>query len=106
LNEILEILGDRDIDSAASDLVQFALEKGTHANLTAVVIGIPPAKPTLRSGLINWRRAFASVALFGLLVFLGLFAWWLWFSKVSSLNPPTLTPIHTLTPLATNTSAQ
>jgi protein phosphatase len=105
-SEMLEILGDRDLDSAAPDLVQFALEKGTHANLTAVVIGIPPAKPTLRAEPINWRRAFASVALFGVLVFLSLFAWWLWFSKVSSLNPPTLTPIDTLTPVATNTSTQ
>lgn len=105
-NEILEILGDRDLDATASDLVQLALEKGTHANITAVVIGIPPAKPTLRAQPVNWRRALASVALFGLLVFLGLFAWWLWFSRISSLNPPTLTPINTLTPIATNTSTQ
>ncbi len=102
--EILEILGDRELDSAAPDLVQFALEKGTHANLTGVVIGIPPAKPTLRAEPINWRRALSSVFLLGLLVFLGLFAWWLWFSKVSSLNPPTVTPIDTLTPVPTNTS--
>ncbi len=103
-SEILEILGDRKLDSAAPDLVQFALEKGTHANLTAVAIGIPPAKPSLRAEPINWRRTTASVFLLGLLVFLGLFAWWLWFSKVSSLYPPTLTPIDTLTPVPTNTS--
>jgi hypothetical protein len=96
-NEILEILGDRKLASAAPDLVQFALEKGTHANLTAVVIGIPPAAPSL-------RRAIASVFLLGLLVFLGLFAWWLWISQIPSLNPPTLTPINTLTPIPTNTS--
>lgn len=102
--EILEILGDRDLDSAAPDLVQFALEKGIHANLTAVVVGIPPAKPTLRTQPINWRRAFASVFLFGFLVFLGLFAWWLWIRQIPSLNPPTLTPIDTLTPVATNTA--
>ncbi|MCL5429148.1 MAG: protein phosphatase 2C domain-containing protein [Chloroflexi bacterium] len=103
-NEILEILGDRQMDSAAPDLVQFALEKGAHDNLTAVVIGIPPASPPLRGEPINWRRALASVLLFGLLVFLGLFAWWLWISRILSLNPPTLTPIDTLTPVATNTA--
>ena len=102
--EILEILGDRELDSAAPDLVQFALEKGAHDNLTAVVIGIPPAKPPLRTQPINWRRALASVFLFGFLVFLGLFAWWLWIRQIPSLNPPTLTPIDTLTPVATNTA--
>lgn len=103
-NEILEILGDRKLESAAADLVQFSLEKGTHANLTAVVIGIPPATPPLQTGLINWRRALASVLLFGLLVFLGLFAWWLWISQIPSLNSPTRTPIDTLTPIPTNTA--
>lgn len=104
--EILEILGDRELESAAPDLVQFALEKGTHANLTAVVIGVPPARPPLRMQPINWRRAFASVFLFGILVFLGMFAWWLWIRQIPTLNPPTLTPIDTLTPVATNTAIQ
>jgi serine/threonine protein phosphatase PrpC len=104
-NEIFEILSDRKLASAASDLVQFALEKGTPANLTAVVIGIPPAAPSLRAEPINWRRAIASVFLLGLLVFLGLFAWWLWISQIPSLNPPTLTPIDTLTPIPTNTTS-
>ena len=103
-NEILEFLGDRKLATAASDLVQFALEKGAHANLTAVVIGIPPAAPPLRAQPINWKRALASVFFLGLLVFLGLFAWWLWISQVPSLNPPTLTPIDTLTPIPTNTA--
>lgn len=103
-NEIMEILGERKLATAAPDLVQFALEKGTHANLTAVVIGIPPAAPSVRAEPINWKRALASVFLLGVLVFLGLFAWWLWISQIPSLNPPTRTPINTLTPIPTNTT--
>lgn len=103
-SQILEILGDRKLESVASDLVEFALEKGAHANLTAVVIGIPPAAPPLRTKPISWRRALASVFLLGLLVFLGLFVWYLWISQIPSLNPPTSTPIDTLTPIPTNTS--
>lgn len=103
-NEILEILGDQKLESAAQDLVQFALEKETHANLTALAIGIWPAVPPLRKKPINWRRALASFFLLGLLVFLGLFIWWLWISQIPSLNPATRTSIDTLTPIPTNTA--
>lgn len=102
--ELLEILGDRKLETASPDLVQFALEKGAHANLTAVVIGIPPAAPPLRAESINWRRAIASVFLFGLLVFLGLFAWYLWINQIPSLNLLTNTPLDTLTPIPTTTT--
>lgn len=103
-DEITEILGERKLADAAPDLVQFALEKGAHTNLTAVVVGIPPALPPLRAMPINWKRALASVALLGVLVFLGIFAWWLWISQIPSLNPPTHTPIDTLTPIPTHTA--
>jgi protein phosphatase len=103
-NVILEILGTGQIETAAQDLVQYSLEKGTHANLTAIVIGIPPALPPLRAEPVNWLRVLASVLLLGALVFLGVFAWWLWISQIPSLNPAINTPINTLTPIPTNTT--
>jgi hypothetical protein len=53
---------------------------------------------------VNWLRVLASVLLLGALVFLGVFAWWLWISQIPSLNPAINTPINTLTPIPTNTT--
>lgn len=105
-DEIVEILGARELSDAAPALAQFALEKGTPDNLTALVIGLPPARPPLAPQPINWRRAFASVLLFIVLVILGLFAWWVWISQLSPLSHPTPTAIHTLTPIPSNTPVQ
>jgi protein phosphatase len=103
-NEILEVIGNSPIETAAQDLAQYSLEKGARANLTAIVIGIPPALPPLRAEPVNWLRVLASVLLLGALVFLGVFAWWLWISQIPSLNPAVNPPINTLTPVPTSTT--
>jgi serine/threonine protein phosphatase PrpC len=101
--EILEFLGTRQADTAAGDLVQFALEKGTASNLTALVIVIPPGYPPLLKQPINWRRAFSSTFAIAFLIFLGLFSWWLWIGRLEPLTNPVATSINTLTPFPTNT---
>ena len=102
-HEILEILGSRELENVALDLVQFALEKGTPNNMTAVVIALPPGRPPLLAQPLNWRRALASTFVVALLVLFGLFAWWLWQGQLNPMRSPTPTAINTLTPLPTNT---
>jgi hypothetical protein len=103
--EVVEILGERSVEESAPALVQFALEKGTAKNMTAVVIAMPPGKPPLAPAPFNWRRAVNLSLSFVILVFIALLAWYLWISSLQIISPPEPTPIHTLTPIATNTPA-
>lgn len=105
-NEIAEFLADAPIEHAASKLVQLALGKGARDNLTAVVLGMPPAQPQVGPGATNWKR----VAVILLLAFiLGLIAWARWPSLGEGLTAP-LTPrataISTNTPLPSRTAIE
>ena len=44
--EIAHVLSSAEIDEAAEALVQAALEKNAQDNLSAIVLGMPPARPT------------------------------------------------------------
>ncbi|MEX1071662.1 MAG: protein phosphatase 2C domain-containing protein [Anaerolineales bacterium] len=101
--DILDILGNRELANTAEALVDLALEKGSGQNLTALVIAVPPAQPPLLARRVNWKRPIVIALLALLLIFFGLFAWWLWLGQLGPLGDPTPTAISTLTPVATNT---
>jgi protein phosphatase len=102
-NEIVEILGGRNAEEAAQALVDFGLEKGTAHNMTAVVVSVPPGRPPLAPIAFNWRRALVTMVTFAALVLLGLLSWYVWLNSLQIGSPPEPTPIHTLTPIPTNT---
>ncbi|MGH2581656.1 MAG: PP2C family protein-serine/threonine phosphatase [Anaerolineales bacterium] len=101
--EMIQILGLKDVHTAAQSLVDLAFEKGTPHNLTAAVVAVPPGRPPLAKAPVNWKRGFVASILFVLLVALGLFSVWLWQSRINPLQGPLFTPINTLTPIPTNT---
>jgi serine/threonine protein phosphatase PrpC len=105
-SEVVEILGERSAEEAASALVDFGLEKGTAHNMTAVVIAMPPGRPPLAPVAFNWRRALVTMVMFAALVVLGLLSWYVWLKSLQIGSPPEPTPIHTLTPIPTNTPIQ
>lgn len=104
--EVVEILGEHPAYEAAEALVDFALQKGTAHNLTAVVIAMPPGRPPLAPAPFNWRRTFTTALLFMALVAFGLLVWYAWLTNLQVISPPTPTAIHTLTPIPTNTPIQ
>jgi serine/threonine protein phosphatase PrpC len=105
-SEIIETLGERGAEEAASSLVNFGLEKGTAHNMTAIVIAMPPGRPPLAPIAFNWRRALVTIVTFVALVILGLLSWYVWLNSLEIGSPPEPTPIHTLTPIPTNTPIQ
>ncbi len=99
--EILEFFGKKDSKGVVDELVNFALMKGTDQNVTAVILGVPPASRFAQP--VNWVRFVAIALLMVLLVFLGLFSWWLWLRQIDSIRTFPPTAISTLTPVSTNT---
>jgi protein phosphatase len=97
--EISEVLKDAPVESAAAKLGQVALGKGAKDNLTAVVLGLSPARS--QAGIIGsgWKRI---IVMLVLAIILGVIAWARWPSLGEELTAP-LTPrataIMTNTPL-------
>lgn len=103
--EILEFFNKKDAKGVADELVNFALMKGTDQNVTAVVIGVPAKRLSLAAQPVNWWRSIVIALLLALMVFLGLFSWWLWLGQLTPRLSSSPTPISTLTPVSTNTPA-
>jgi protein phosphatase len=102
--EILDLLGGSEVEDAAKDLIEAVLEKGGQDNVTAVVLGVPPARPTSaqerRRQARRWLVTLISIIL---LVFVSLYAWQYWVPAIEPVvaSPGTALPTHT--PLPTNT---
>jgi protein phosphatase len=103
-DEILDLLGGSEVEDAAKDLIEAVLEKGGQDNVTAIVLGVPPARPTSaqerRRQARRWLVTLISIVL---LVFVSLYAWQYWVPAIEPgvVSPGTALPTHT--PLPTNT---
>jgi serine/threonine protein phosphatase PrpC len=96
---ILEALGTGRIEDAANSLVQLAISTGSKDNMTAIVIGVPPARPIpARRRLALQRILFFGVASL-LLIGLSLAGWYFWSPQIDPSYLPEATAIHTLTPI-------
>ena len=95
--EIIEMLGGHRIEFAAEALVNAALKKGAPGNLTALVLGVPPARPTPTTRRMRLRKVLVlSMATVTLLV-ISLLGWYFWGQWLDAGGGPRPTPIATLT---------
>lgn len=103
-DEILELLGGSEVEDAAQQLVAAVLEKGGPDNVTAIVLGVPPARPTSaqerRRLARRWLVTLISIIL---LVLISLYAWQYWVPVIEPVMEPPTTALPTHTPLPTNT---
>jgi serine/threonine protein phosphatase PrpC len=99
--EILEFFGKKDSKGVADELVNFALMKGTNQNVTAVIVGMPSISRFAQP--VNWLRSVAIALLIVLMIFIGLFSWWMWLGQLDTIRTSPSTAISTLTPVSTNT---
>ena len=101
--EIAQILSGAEIDKAAEALVQAALKNDAQDNLSAIVLGMPPARPTPSARRMRLRPiliiAFASL----LLVLLSLTGWFFLGQRIDPGHTPQPSPVNTLTPLPSHT---
>lgn len=104
--EIGETLAASPIEDAAEALVQRGLKTGLPGDLTAIVIGMPPAIPPLQARRSQRRRRLWRAGLVALLVLLALLAWQGQPDTPDLLGPSSPTAIHTLTPLPTHTPSR
>lgn len=98
-DEIAELLGNLEIEDAAEALVHRALDKNAQDNLSAIVLGMPPARPNSlvrRSGLRPVVLILFSSLLLVLLSLLGSFFFGQRIDPSYTLAP---SPVNTLTPL-------
>lgn len=96
--EIRQILKTTEIDQTADALVQAALDRGAQDNLTAIVLGVPPAKPEGARRAFSLRRVLVTSAVIVLMTFLSLLGWYLWGERLNGNLTPVTTPVSTLTP--------
>jgi protein phosphatase len=103
-DEILDLMGGSEVEDAAQDLIEAVLEKGGQDNVTAIVLGVPPARPTSaqerRRQARRWLVTLISIIL---LLIVSLYAWQYWVPAIDPVveSPGTALPTHT--PLPTNT---
>lgn len=101
--EIAARLASTKIEGAAQSLIDTALDKGAPDNLTAVVLGVPPARPHIARRRRNWRRMLVTGLAALLLVLLSMLGWFFLGEDLNPNRTPQPTAISTLTPVATNT---
>lgn len=99
--EIVEFFSKKDSRGVADELVNFALMKASDQNVTAVIVGVPAISRFAQP--VNWLRSVAIALLIVLMVFIGLFSWWIWLGQLDPIRTSPPTAISTLTPVATNT---
>jgi serine/threonine protein phosphatase PrpC len=100
--EILEFFGKKDPKGVADELVNFALMKGIDQNVTAVIVGMPAISRFAQP--VNWLRSVVIAVLIVLMIFVGLFSWWMWLGQLDPIRTSPPPAISTLTPVSTNTS--
>lgn len=112
-DEITELLGSSEAEEAADVLVNAVLEKGGSDNVTAIVLAVPPARPTSalerRRALRSWMFALVATVLLAS----ALYYTWQNLStvievagEVTPTSLPTHTPEPTTTPLPTITPVE
>ena len=102
--DILNLLGGSEVEDAAKDLIEAVLEKGGQDNVSAIVLGVPPAHPTSaqqrRRQARRWLVTLISIVL---LVVISLYAWESLVPVIEPVVEPAGTALPTHTPLPTNT---
>jgi protein phosphatase len=104
--EILEAFATHKPELVADSLVNFALQKGTGQNVTALVVRAPSVRSRVFAQPLNWQRPLATAVAAAALVVLGLFAWWFWLGRIETalnelpalVETPIVIPTHTAIP--------
>ena len=101
--EISEVLGGAEIDEAAEALVQAALQKDAQDNLSAIVLGMPPAHPTPIARRLRFRPLLLIILASLLIAAAGIGGWFLLGQGGDPESTAQPSPVSTLTPLPRNT---
>lgn len=104
--EIAEVLGSTEIDKAAEALVQAALQENAQDNLSAIVLGIPPAHPTPIARRMRFRPFLIILFASLLLALLSITGWFIFGQRSDTESTAQPSPVNTLTPLPSNTPEQ
>jgi protein phosphatase len=100
--EIAELLGRDEIEATAETLVQAALANKAEDNLSAVVLGVPPARPVGETRRRGWKPVLAVLAFLLLLVTFSLLGWFYFGQGIDRFETPQPSPVSTLTALPTS----
>lgn len=101
--EIAQILSSAEIGDAAESLVQAALKKNAQDNLSAIVLGMPPARPIPTTRRMRLRPILIAALASLLLIVLSLVGWYFLGPRIDPEVTPQPSPVKTLTPLPSNT---
>jgi protein phosphatase len=104
--EITEVLGSAEIDKAAEALVQAALQKNAQDNLSAIVLGMPPAHPTPIARRLRVRPVLLIIIASLLLALTTIGGWFILGQRSDPESTARPSPVSTLTPLPSNTPEQ